>query len=235
MTDEQRKRKNARTAKWFKEHPVEVKLLKAKWRAAHPGYNTAASTKWHKAHPEAKAKWYAKQPGGLTGYSKVWHKAKLEQKAGRPKPGICDVCEDSGRICFDHCHKFDEFRGWLCNGCNTALGYAEDSVQRLKYLIRYIERASPTMQVSIKQAKLLYRPKRCEACRRIDEICFDHDHKTGKFRGWLCHKCNITLGRVKDSVSTLLKLIAYLEQYEKRHNGHRQAARRHCARTAGER
>lgn len=39
----------------------------------------------------------------------------------------------------------------------------------------------------------------------------DHDHKTGKVRGLLCHKCNVALGMVQDSKSHLLALINYLE------------------------
>ncbi len=26
------------------------------------------------------------------------------------------------------------------------------------------------------------------------QIWLDHDHKTGKFRGWLCPRCNVALG-----------------------------------------
>ncbi len=38
----------------------------------------------------------------------------------------------------------------------------------------------------------------------------DHCHETGKFRGMLCHNCNIALGLVKDKPSTLIRLLAYL-------------------------
>lgn len=41
----------------------------------------------------------------------------------------------------------------------------------------------------------------------------DHNHKTGKIRGLLCHNCNITLGLVKDNKEHLIKLISYLENY----------------------
>jgi hypothetical protein len=37
------------------------------------------------------------------------------------------------------------------------------------------------------------RPKdgRCEACGEKKVLCLDHDHETGEFRGWLCHRCNL--------------------------------------------
>lgn len=42
--------------------------------------------------------------------------------------------------------------------------------------------------------------------------CFavDHDHKTGKVRGLLCHQCNLALGNIKDNVQTLHSMIRYL-------------------------
>jgi len=41
----------------------------------------------------------------------------------------------------------------------------------------------------------------------------DHDHKTGKVRGILCHYCNVTLGNVNDSVVILEKMIEYLKKH----------------------
>lgn len=51
----------------------------------------------------------------------------------------------------------------------------------------------------------------CELCDEKARTVFDHDHATGVFRGWLCDRCNRTLGQVKDSPELLRKLIAYLE------------------------
>lgn len=55
----------------------------------------------------------------------------------------------------------------------------------------------------------------CEVCGNGGRIHWDHDHKTGKFRGWLCTQCNTSIGMVKDRIDILHKLIAYLVK-----NGH---------------
>jgi Recombination endonuclease VII len=54
------------------------------------------------------------------------------------------------------------------------------------------------------------RPNACEVCGRTGTVYFDHDHATGKFRGWLCNHCNLILGHAKDSVDLLRSLIQYL-------------------------
>lgn len=38
----------------------------------------------------------------------------------------------------------------------------------------------------------------------------DHDHKTGKLRGVLCHHCNLLLGNAKDDIAILAAAIEYL-------------------------
>lgn len=42
----------------------------------------------------------------------------------------------------------------------------------------------------------------------------DHNHKTGKLRGLLCHKCNTSLSGFKDDINILLKAIEYLNKTE---------------------
>jgi hypothetical protein len=43
----------------------------------------------------------------------------------------------------------------------------------------------------------------------------DHDHKTGKVRGLLCHPCNAALGLTRDDPSILRAMIEYLEAKDK--------------------
>ena len=64
------------------------------------------------------------------------------------------------------------------------------------------------------------RPNNCEICevvvgQRKGGICFDHDHATGKFRGWICANCNFILGHSHDNIEVLKKIIIYLENQQK--------------------
>jgi len=55
---------------------------------------------------------------------------------------------------------------------------------------------------------------RCMACGQLPTgkkgLHVDHDHKTGKIRGLLCHQCNIALGMAGDNPKRLLMLYSYL-------------------------
>ena len=40
----------------------------------------------------------------------------------------------------DHCHTNHNFRGYICDACNIALGYLQDSLDNLKRAITYLEK-----------------------------------------------------------------------------------------------
>lgn len=59
---------------------------------------------------------------------------------------------------------------------------------------------------------------KCAICGRVPDaktkfntLCIDHDHKTNKFRGLLCHHCNTGIGSFLEDVEALKKAIVYLE------------------------
>ena len=54
------------------------------------------------------------------------------------------------------------------------------------------------------------KPLTCELCDRTARLCYDHDHKTGRFRGWLCGRCNLGLGSFEDNPELLRRAINYI-------------------------
>lgn len=75
-------------------------------------------------------------------------KELLERMMGRPKSETCEICNTAatgkGRsgnsICFDHDHKTGKPRGWICSGCNKAIGLVKEDIGRLNAIISYLER-----------------------------------------------------------------------------------------------
>lgn len=65
----------------------------------------------------------------------------------------CQACSSTERICADHCHKTKLFRGWLCNGCNTALGHTHDSSKVLHKLADYLDNAARKQKEARKNEK----------------------------------------------------------------------------------
>jgi hypothetical protein len=64
------------------------------------------------------------------------------------------------------------------------------------------------------------RPAVCDVCNEFHlRIVFDHCHSRGHFRGWLCDRCNKTLGIIKDSPELLRALALYLEKDHGATNG----------------
>lgn len=60
-------------------------------------------------------------------------------------------------------------------------------------------------------------PSVCELCHRPPKrrtLHLDHDHKTYVFRGWLCSRCNSSLGTFGDSIAGLERAINYLRRSE---------------------
>jgi len=62
-----------------------------------------------------------------------------------PKPldkkcQCCGVAVDT--FFFDHCHKTDEFRGWICRSCNVGLGFLGDNVEGIEKALTYLRKVN---------------------------------------------------------------------------------------------
>lgn len=61
----------------------------------------------------------------------------------------------------------------------------------------------------------------CDICNVPEAECsrglaLDHDHQTGAFRGLICNNCNRGLGLLGDNISSISKVVDYLENYHAR-------------------
>lgn len=65
---------------------------------------------------------------------------KFVERAGRPRADACEACGAKGKTVFDHDHRTNEFRGWICQNCNKALGFLRDNPAYIKALEGYIVR-----------------------------------------------------------------------------------------------
>jgi hypothetical protein len=52
---------------------------------------------------------------------------------------------------------------------------------------------------------------RCFNCGEVAKLHMDHDHTTGKYRGYLCIQCNMGIGQLGDSVEGLEHALSYLK------------------------
>jgi hypothetical protein len=84
---------------------------------------------WHVAHP---------------GYSLQASRKSLYPSPTRPVPAACECCgkpERGGKaLALDHDHATNEFRGWLCALCNTAIGKLGDSREGVLRALAYLDR-----------------------------------------------------------------------------------------------
>lgn len=55
---------------------------------------------------------------------------------------------------------------------------------------------------------------KCDACKKEAKLVVDHDHKTGKLRGMLCHHCNTAIGLFKENTVLMRKAEQYLKKYK---------------------
>lgn len=54
----------------------------------------------------------------------------------------------------------------------------------------------------------------CAICKQppTNKLYVDHDHKTNKVRGLLCHSCNVALGHFRDDLHIIQNALRYLKE-----------------------
>ena len=68
---------------------------------------------------------------------------KLKDENPPPQAGECPICSNfTHDWILDHCHFSHEFRGYICNNCNLALGRFNDDERILRKAIDYLNHKS---------------------------------------------------------------------------------------------
>ena len=69
---------------------------------------------------------------------------RLHRENTKPNNLIsCECCGEkpkNNKFMLDHCHKTNEFRGWVCRSCNAGIGNLGDTIEGLENAIRYLKR-----------------------------------------------------------------------------------------------
>jgi len=73
--------------------------------------------------------------------------------------------------------------------------------------------AAKKYKISKERAAELYSSVSCAICNEPTKtICIDHCHKTGKVRGGLCTRCNVTLGYIEGSRHLIGAMLGWINR-----------------------
>lgn len=128
-------------AKFSKGHKLGFKKKHIPWNKGKKGIHLSPKSEFKKGDrlPYESYRRGENHPHWKGGTSFKYREQYLEKIAGRPRPDKCEICGRQGKIFFDHDHATGNFRGWICHGCNIALGHTEDNPMILILLAKYLE------------------------------------------------------------------------------------------------
>jgi len=73
-----------------------------------------------------------------------------------PKPECCEICGFKEKLFFDHCHIYEEFRGWFCDTCNRGIAVFGDTSADLRRVAEILERKEKEILERIKRRATLF-------------------------------------------------------------------------------
>jgi hypothetical protein len=142
------------------------------------------------------------------------------------------VAQNSPFVFFDPLKTGDSFEKKVCNVCHRLLDTHFFQKNQNAKDNRSVRRPScndcretidgvplsvkEKEQWSLKKPHLV--PFVCPICKKrtipglTSKVVLDHDHRSGKGRGWICDSCNTGLGRFKDDTALLHEAIRFLEK-----------------------
>jgi len=78
-------------------------------------------------------------------HNSVVRRLKIKHPQPDDKNFQCPVCKKKSfnkgmGACLDHDHETEKFRGYICNKCNSALGFFEDNINYIRSALNYLEK-----------------------------------------------------------------------------------------------
>lgn len=153
-------------------------------------------------------------------------------KAGKikTKEQVCTKCGKKQPLTTEYFYKRATGRNGFCRKCiSCRVKYAKlyHQKNRLKHLKKSREQwLRANYSITVGDYDYMFKKQNgvCAICKQPEvmknqygliRLSVDHDHKTGKVRGLLCNRCNITLGKFEEDINLFLDAAEYLEE----HNG----------------
>lgn len=126
----------------------------------------------------------------------------------------------TGVPCLNGHVAFRQTSNGLCSECHN-LVQRDRKAANVAAVARYVKKRPENRRVWWWEKRKMPKPTRaaplrCECCgnkpSKTRSLALDHCHVTGKFRGWLCVRCNTGLGGLGDSIAGLQRGLAYLRR-----------------------
>lgn len=137
--DLEKKRKYQK--EYYERNKEKLKEYRTNWYYENRELGLERSKKWAKSNKDRRKHNLLKSMYNITldDYNKMFE----------DQNGCCKICEKhqselNKPLFVDHCHTTGKVRGLLCSKCNLGIGYADDSVNILKNMIKYLEDAEFT-------------------------------------------------------------------------------------------
>ena len=119
---------------------------------------------------------------------------------GSPPSKVCRICQKEKSLSEFPTHKHHKDN--LDSRCRSCIKSHMQTVKNLK------QTSPPKPSDNCCQCcgcnLLLCKPPRI--------WCLDHDDKTGKFRGWICNRCNLGIGTLGDTLEDVMNAVRYLSK-----------------------
>ena len=115
------------------------------------------------------------------------------------------ICSDC--LCEKHISEFGMDTSYVSSKCKTCKNKHTTQIKKLKKFHPYPEENYACPICHITQIDMI---NKGYTTRRLT-WCLDHDHETGKFRGYICNLCNTGISNLQENIQILVSAIKYLK------------------------